>query len=181
VEFLTRSGAKSIFDAPCGDLNWMHTVLEQVSIEYIGGDISPAVLALAKARFPALDLREFNICEDEFPAVDVWHCRDTLLHLSFSDIWRALRNVARSNVQLALLTSHRARLLRNVDVHTGGARPLDLLRPPFNFPPPIEYLPDASGWGFPRAVGVWPVEVLRTVVARVTDPVFERTETNDRS
>ena len=32
---------KSMFDAPCGDLNWMHLVLERVEIDYSGGDISP--------------------------------------------------------------------------------------------------------------------------------------------
>lgn len=166
VEFLRRNNVKSMFDAPCGDLNWMSLILDQVSVHYIGGDVSAAVLEAAKRRCPSLDLRRFDICEDDFPSVDVWHCRDTFLHLSFADIWRALSNAARSDTQFVLLTTHRARLLRNVDISTGGARPLDLQRPPFNFPPPSEYLPDFSGWGFPRAVGVWPMEVLRSVVGR---------------
>jgi SAM-dependent methyltransferase len=169
IEFLRRNAVESFFDAPCGDLNWMASVLDQLSVRYIGGDVSPAVLEAAKCRCPSLDLRQFDICEDEFPAVDVWHCRDTFLHLSFRDIWKALQNAAKSDVKVVLLTTHRSRLLRNVDVSTGGARPLDLRKPPFNFPAAVEYLPDSSGWGFPRAVGVWPMDVIRTALSRSQD------------
>jgi SAM-dependent methyltransferase len=166
IEFLLRNRFTSMFDAPCGDLNWMREVLPAVPIRYIGGDISNAVLTVARSRCPSLDLRLFDICADRFPDADVWHCRDALLHLSFADIWAALGNAARSEIKFALLTTHRGRLLRNLDIRTGGVRPLDLERAPFNLPSPVEYLQDSSGLGFPRAVGVWPIDVVRKVVAR---------------
>lgn len=166
VSYLRRHRVKSLFDAPCGDLNWMSEVLGEVPLHYIGGELSEAVLSRARSRRPDLDLRHFDICVDEFPEVEVWHCRDTLLHLSFADIRAALRNAARSKINFALITTHRSRILRNLDAATGGARPLDLELPPFCLPKPIEYLKDDSGWGFPRAVGVWPIESIRELVAR---------------
>ena len=166
IEFIRRNGIRSIFDAPCGDLNWMGEVISATGIHYIGGDISQPVLDVARARHPGLDLRQFDICKDKFPEVQMWHCRDALFHLSFQDIWLALENAAQSRVDLVLLTNHRARLLRNLDVNTGGWRCLDLERPPFRFPSPIEYLPESLPPAFPRAVGVWPIEAIRHVVAR---------------
>ena len=166
VRFLRHQGISSLFDAPCGDLNWMSEVLSQVNVHYVGGDISDAVLQVARARYPDLDLRHFDICADIFPEGEVWHCRDALLHLSFDDVWAALRNAAQANVRFALMSTYRARFLKNLDIRTGGWRFLDLERPPFNLAPPVEYLPD-SAWGeFPRAVGVWPSEAIRKAVTR---------------
>lgn len=166
IRFLEHNHIRSMFDAPCGDLNWMPQVLAAVPIRYVGGDIADAVVAAARSRCQGLDLRQFDICTDKFPDAEVWHCRDALLHLSFEDVWAALGNAAQSNIQYALLTTHRGRLLRNLDIKTGGVRPLDLEGPPFSFPPALEYLKDSSGLGFPRAVGVWPIETIREVVAR---------------
>ena len=53
VELLPRF--RSMFDAPCGDMNWMPLVLRRVKIDYLGGDISPHVIELNQARHPCLD------------------------------------------------------------------------------------------------------------------------------
>jgi SAM-dependent methyltransferase len=166
TDFLRQRQIRSMFDAPCGDLNWMGEVISALPIHYIGGDISDAVLEVARKRHPDLDLRHFDICCDEFPDVEVWHCRDALFHLSFDDVWLALANAAQSNIELALLTSHRAVWLKNIDINTGGWRLMDLERPPFSLPRPQEYIPESLPPAFPRAVGVWPIEVIREAVAR---------------
>ena len=62
------------------------------------------------------------------------------------------------------MTTHRARLLRNLDIATGSWRYLDLQRAPFNLPRPAEYLRDYGLGEFPRFVAVWRVEALRTIV-----------------
>lgn len=164
--FLEDYRIRSLFDAPCGDLNWMGEVLARVPVQYIGGDISTEVLAAARRRHPELDLRHFDICADTFPDVQLWHCRDAFLHLSFRDIWSALERVSVSNVELVLLSTHRARFMRNTDVRTGGARPLDLHRPPFNFPTAIRYLDDSRWPEFPRSVGVWNLKTIREALRR---------------
>lgn len=164
--FLRGREITSVFDAPCGDLNWMGEVISTTSIRYVGGDISDAVLGVARDRFPKLDLRHFDICSDPFPDAQVWHCRDAFIHLSFADIWAALENASKSTIEYALLSTNRAIMLRNFDIGTGGARPLDLQRPPFNFPPAIQYFDDTARWEFPRAVAVWPIDAIRQVVAQ---------------
>lgn len=154
-----------MFDAPCGDLNWMRYVLDEVSIDYIGGDIAPSALEIARRNRPSTDLRLFDICRDKFPDAELWHCRDALFHLSYDDIWQALSNAAVSSARLALLTTHRGRWMRNVDIRTGDWRHLDLERPPFSFPKAIHYLSDGDRTEFPRFVGVWSLGQLREVLA----------------
>lgn len=147
----------SLFDAPCGDLNWMSTFLTEYPIAYVGGDISGEVIARARAAFPSRDLHVFNIMSDPFPESDVWHCRDCLFHLPFEAIRDALSNFVSSGVGHALITSHRSRLLhRNLDVGFGGFRLLDLECEPFFLPSPLERIPDyRRGYEFPRYVCLW--------------------------
>jgi hypothetical protein len=164
LDLLDRYQVESLFDAPCGDLNWMSQVLADRPMRYVGGDISKTALALARQRCPDVDLRLFDICHDPFPDAAIWHCRDALFHLSFADIWLALENAARSSIKYALITTHRARWLRNLDIATGSWRYLDLERAPFNFPRAAEYLADSGFGEFPRFVGVWPIETIRSVV-----------------
>ena len=151
----------SIFDAPCGDLNWILPVVE--GLDYIGGDISPTLIADLRTKYPHIDIRSFDICTDEFPEADVWHCRDCLFHLPFADIQKAFANFSRSKIPYALLTTHRARLHTNLDVAVGGFRYLDLERPPISLPKPASYLPDfRKGLDFPRYVGLWTRQQVAT-------------------
>lgn len=152
-----RMGWRSMLDAPCGDLAWMSDLLTELSIEYIGGDVSKLVVEEVKAKHPQLDVRVFDICRDQFPLVDVWHCRDCFFHLPEQDIRSALQSFLASGIPWALLTTHRGLLHRNLDVAAGGFRLLDLERPPFSFPPAVEYIADfRPGREYPRYVGLWP-------------------------
>lgn len=154
--FLTESNITSIFDAPCGDLNWIREIIDTTGIAYIGGDISPTAVDQARRRRPDLDVRLFDICSDDFPNAEVWHCRDCLFHLSFVDIRRALSQFAKSEIEYALITTNTAIFLKNIDIETGGRRYLDLERSPILLPPPMRYLKDfTKGKHFPRYVGVW--------------------------
>ncbi len=157
---------RSLFDAPCGDLRWMPELLRELTLDYQGGDISEAVVNAARARAPLLNLGLFDITRDEFPAVDVWHCRDCLFHLPFAAIHAAFDNVARSRVRYVLLTTHRARWLhQNLDLNGIGFRMLDLERAPFHLPRPLVYIPDyRMGREFPRYVGLWPREAIARAV-----------------
>ncbi|MES2119078.1 MAG: class I SAM-dependent methyltransferase [Pseudomonadota bacterium] len=166
LDFLRRRDIRSMFDAPCGDLNWMILVLDQWPMDYSGGDISDVAIDEARKRRPGVDVRRFDICRDPFPKAHVWHCRDTLFHLSFADIWLALRNFASSDIELALITTNSARMMTNLDVPTGGFRYLDLERAPFFLPKAQEYLRDTDDDGFPRFVGVWPAEAISEAIER---------------
>lgn len=155
----------SLFDAPCGDLNWMRLVLGEVDVDYVGGDISPALIRRNRDRYPDLKFVEFDLTSDPFPSVDVWHCRDCLFHLSYRDIELAFRNFAKSDVPYALITSHSG-LIRNVDVESGGWRYIDLRRPPFNLPAPRERLADYQFGDLPRYVCLWSREQIEQALSR---------------
>jgi hypothetical protein len=165
VDLLRRWNVQAMFDAPCGDLNWMRLVLDEWPMRYEGADISERALAEATARCPGVNVRRMDICVDPFPEAEIWHCRDALFHLSFADIWLAFQNASRSGIRHVLLTTNKATLLRNVDIETGGMRYLDLERPPFNLPKAIEYIRDFRAGEFPRYVGLWPIAALSESVA----------------
>lgn len=154
VELVKLRGFESMFDAPCGDMNWMPLALEEMRIDYVGGDISPSLIERNRTRFANLKFVEFDITKDRFPGADVWHCRDCLFHLSYREIDLALRNFLRSEIPYALITNHRG-LIRNVDIESGGWRYLDLRRRPFELPPPEAMLPDYRFGDLPRFVGLW--------------------------
>lgn len=166
---LSQLKTERIFDAPCGDLNWILPAVD--GLTYRGGDIAPSLIADLRGKYPHLDLRQFDICRDPFPEADVWHCRDCLFHLPIADIWLALENFAAARIPYALLTTHRSQLMhRNLDIPVGGWRYLDLEMAPFNLPRPQLYLKDFKiGREFPRYVGVWPREtILQVLSARRT-------------
>jgi len=137
-------------DAPCGDLNFMRHVRFPPAWDYIGADIAPSLIRDLKRQFPAMRFREFDLVVDQFPATDVWLCRDCFFHFSYADIHAALENFARSAGNIAIITSNTG-ITGNTDIRTGDFRRLDLTLPPFNFPTPAIALRDLPG----QIAGVW--------------------------
>lgn len=128
----------TIFDAPCGDMNWMREVLRDVKVDYIGGDIVESMIEQNKsdpelsqrAKFVALDLT----C-DPLPPADLMLARDFMFHLSFEHTLAFLRNFASSDIRYLLTTSHiNEGTFENRDITTGQFRRIDLFAPPYNFP-----------------------------------------------
>jgi hypothetical protein len=167
VALIAQRQFTSMFDAPCGDLRWMPQVIAASGIHYQGGDISASVVAQVNQQHPAVSVRVFDISRDAFPKVDVWHCRDCLFHLPFSDIKAALNNFVRSEIPYALLTTHKAWLMhRNLDLQGVGFRFVDLERAPISLPKPLAYVEDYKrGVEFPRYVGLWSRAMIREALA----------------
>ena len=157
ASLLKQKEIGSIFDAPCGDLNWIAPFINQTHIQYLGGDISPSVVKAAQSAHPEIQTRVFDITRDPFPRVDLWHCRDCLFHLPFKLIDQALANFARSSTSFALITTHHSRLLhQNLNIQPGGFRLLDLEKPPICLPKPLARIRDyRHGRDFPRYVCLW--------------------------
>jgi len=163
---LLRSlGASTLLDLPCGDFNWMRTV-DLSGISYIGGDVVPEIVerntrAHATAR---IAFRRLNLLTDPLPKVDAVFCRDCLVHLSFADIDRALRNIVRSGSTYLVTTTFPERDV-NVDIPTGRWRVLNLQAPPFDFPPPLRLLleecTESGGKYRDKSLAVWRLADLR--------------------
>jgi hypothetical protein len=134
---LKKFAVRSIFDAPCGDFNWMRHVLKQVDLEYKGGDIVlPLINSLnskyanAKTKFLHIDLTKTIP-----PYSDLMLCRDCLIHLSYQDTKLLLQNYIDSKIPY-FLTSTDSRSSYNFDNHdikTGGYRRIDLFAAPYLF------------------------------------------------
>ena len=133
----SRMGIWSVFDAPCGDMNWMQHVLEDANFTYLGGDIVGKIISVNQRRFAnaKVGFVKFDMTADMFPTADVWLCRAVLYHLSNQDVYLALEQFAASNIKYILTTNcPTSEDHINVDIRTGDWRPLNLMLPPFNFP-----------------------------------------------
>jgi hypothetical protein len=135
-QMFEEHGIRSVFDAPCGDFNWMPSVLASSPVNYIGADIVRPLIANHRKKFAGqrTDFRLLDITRDAFPQADLWICRDCLVHLSYRQIIETLSNFARSNIRFALLTNHRNRGdFHNENIDPGEFRRMDLFSPPFSF------------------------------------------------
>ena len=157
-----------LLDLPCGDFAWMQHV-DLGEAEYMGADLLPELIDRNQESF-AGPLRRFLVCSlisDPLPEADLMLCRDCLVHFSFEDALRALRNVSAGPIRY-LLTTTFPRTRQNVDVVTGDWRPINLEMPPFNLPPPERILneecTEAGGAFADKSLGLWEVSVLRRVL-----------------
>jgi hypothetical protein len=85
-QIINELSIESMFDAPCGDFNWMQHVVNKDKINYVGGDIVPEIVISNQKKYQNQTFKEFNIIEDDFPAADLWICRDCFFHLPEADI-----------------------------------------------------------------------------------------------
>jgi SAM-dependent methyltransferase len=137
IDLLKRLDTRVLLDAACGDFHWARPVADAVE-HYIGLDVVPDLIdhhlrenAAAGRTFVCGDLTV-----DVLPKADVIVCRDCLVHLSFDDMGRAVRNFQRSGSRFLLTTTFLGRG-PNEDIETGWWRPLDMEAPPFRWPPPL--------------------------------------------
>ncbi len=159
---LTKYNIKSILDIPCGDFNWM----QQINLDgifYTGADIVKELIDANNQKYAA-DYRRFlplNLIEDEFEEYDLVFCRDCLVHLSFEDIFSSLKNIKRSSSKYFITTTFTGQK-ENKNIHTGGWRPLNFQKAPFNFPEPLyllnEKCTEADGMFTDKSLGLWKVE-----------------------
>lgn len=136
---LKKYNINSIFDAPCGDFNWMSEVLKKYPIKYIGADIVEPLVKKNREKFKIADKIDFivlDIVNDNYPNADLMICRDCLFHLSYNDIFSIIERFLISNTKFLLVTSHdnRNSEFYNSDIKTGDFRKLDLFSAPFMLP-----------------------------------------------
>jgi len=155
---------RSVLDAGCGDMNWMRRLAVPLE-RYVGIDVVPDLIEKNRRELGSAD-RVFEVRDltrDSLPRVDLVLCRDCLVHFSFEDVFRALRNVRASGSRYLLTTTFPARE-SNADVPTGSWRTLNYEKTPFLFPPPLalvnEKLTVAEGTYADKSLGLWEVASL---------------------
>lgn len=140
-ELLTRLGATSVLDAPCGDLNWMRHIELPVE-EYYGVDIVPSVIEKNQREYGD-EQRQFDVADltrDKLPRADLILCRDCLVHVSFQDAAAILENFRATGATWLLINTY-PDVERNRNQFTGrNWRRLNMLLP-LQFPRTDRVLP----------------------------------------
>jgi hypothetical protein len=134
---LKKYKIKTLFDAPCGDFNWMKLLLKRVNLTYIGGDIVKEIIDRNNSLFAANHVKflTFDISSDPYPKADLWLCRHVLFHFSNEDIILTLKNFSKSDIKYILVTNCITnKYHKNKNIRTGDWRLLNLTLPPFNLP-----------------------------------------------
>ncbi len=162
---LQRLGARSLLDAPCGDAGWIGRL--ELGVDYTGVDIVLSLVeanrrraagAGSSARFVVAD-----ITRDALPPADVVLCRDCLVHLSFENIIRAVRNFRASGARFLLATTF-PEWEQNHDCEDGDWRALNMEKAPFDWPAPHALINErceegGGGWR-DKSLGLWRLDAL---------------------
>ena len=84
---IEKLNIKSIIDVPCGDFYWFSKIINDLNIEYLGGDIVEKIIFENK-KFASkkIEFKQLDIINDKLPYGELLICRDCLFHFSFEDI-----------------------------------------------------------------------------------------------
>lgn len=141
--FLEKYHVKTMLDIPCGDFYWMKELkntLSNIITEYTGGDIVPEIIEKNNQLYKSqkFTFKTLDLTSSDLPKADLVFSRDCLVHLSYEDIYRALKNIKKSKSTFFLTTSFTEANRTNKDIKTGWWRPLNLSNSPFNFGNPVD-------------------------------------------
>jgi hypothetical protein len=154
--FLTDEQARFLYDAPCGDYQWMKHVNLPPGCRYLGVDIvRPLIDQLRRDHgSERVQFRAGDIVREAPPLADVWLCRESLFHLPLSSALAVVENWRASGVTW-FLASTSPSVAHNHDARVGGFRPLNLEIPPFRLGAPTRLLQDAAAADPTKCVGAW--------------------------
>jgi hypothetical protein len=156
---LEKYGIHSLFDAPCGDFNWMRTI-ELADVKYIGGDIVHALVKSNQKKYGSANKRfiKIDVAATTPPEVDLILCRDLLIHLPLEDCQKVISGFAKSGSTYLLTTTY-IHQTENVDIKPGAWRPINLQLSPFLFPEPILLIADGDAnpacQDYGKHLGLW--------------------------
>jgi len=117
-EVIVQHNITSVFDIPCGDVNWQFEAWEMDSLPvYVGADVVPNLIKLNKRRFrhhrnKHFVLWDFSVCnipnyvtQNEFLAFDLIHARDVFQHMPLDRLIAAVDNIRASEARYLICTT----------------------------------------------------------------------------
>ena len=158
---LEKYRINTLLDIPCGDFNWLSQI-DLNSFQYIGGDIVYEIIKKNLKIFSG-NKRTFKIIDitkDTLPSSDLLLCRDCLVHFSYRNIFKTFQNIKKSEIQYLLTTNFHARNF-NRNILTGGWRPINLTKSPFNFPKPLEIIIEKNNDYYDKSLALWKINDLK--------------------
>lgn len=139
-------------------------------IDYTGADIVSALIEKNKEQYgrDSVRFQKLDLITDPLPSMDLVLCRDCLVHLSYEDIFRALRNVCDSQSKYILTTTFTGRT-DNHDIETGQWRTLNLELAPFHLPKPLKIIVEGcterDGAYADKSLGLWRTECITPLLS----------------
>jgi hypothetical protein len=106
----------------------------ELNINYVGLDIVDSLIHNNRLKYSSekVSFHVADICQDNLPKCDLIIVRDSLFHLSFSDLKKFFKNLSNSSYKYLLTTSHYVDTsFQNTDIVTGAFRKMNLFREPF--------------------------------------------------
>jgi hypothetical protein len=161
---LKEKKIKTLLDIPCGDFNWMKNI-DLSDINYIGADIVDELIKENAEKYGTENIKFFmiDIVNDILPKSDMVIVRDCLVHLSYRNIFKAVKNIKKSGSKYLLTTTFTG-IGENQDIITGEWRPLNLQKKPFKFPQPeyiiAENCTEVDGKYNDKSMGLWDIKKL---------------------
>jgi hypothetical protein len=168
LDILSRHEIHTLVDAGVGDFNWMRLLVPELEARlewYLGIDIVPSLVEANTAEFgsPKVRFEHADVCAvGTMPRADLVYAKEIMFHLPIRNIMQMIENIRASGSRLLLATIIREDGDGNRDVQPGQWFPLDLTKPPFGFPEPIE-------------CHAWPGQTAEHCLWRVEDlPTFDK-------
>lgn len=169
VDVIKKYNIKSMIDAPCGDFYWMKELVKnpECTLEsYIGIDIVEDLIKKNNEQHGSsrINFISLNLAEQKIPIADLILTRDCFIHLSFSNIFKILKNHQQSGAAYVLISTYVYAHRKNVDVdgfYIHG-RALNMQKFPFSLPEPIllinEACTEGNGAYADKSLGLWKPE-----------------------
>lgn len=145
---------KKLLEAPCRDYSFVKSLNLKLDW-YVGINIIPEII-LENERKYSVPRIYFDCCDllrNRLPEADLILCRNCFNYCSYRDIQSALHNFKRSRSNYLLATNF-TKVQENRDITTGENRPINLLKPPFNFPHPIAIINEEEG----KTLALWKIK-----------------------
>ena len=166
VDIIKRYNIKTFLDAPCGDMKWMEEILDYIE-NYIGVDIVNDIVEENKRKFIGFNnikLKCVDLLQDDIDKADLIFCRDCIQHLSNLEAQLLINNMIKSGSKYLLISTHSNESNDNrYKEKYSQAKALNLEKPPFNFPHPLEYLEEETfdKWiGYNRRMALWEISSI---------------------
>ena len=138
IEIIKKYNIKTILDIPCGDFNWMRTIVNNFE-SYTGCDIVLDIINSNNEKYSneKIKFKNIDLCNDKLDKVDLIFTRDCLQHLPLDYVKKALENIKNSGSKYLIASSLPYLENNNEDIKLGDCRYLNLEKEPFNLPKPI--------------------------------------------
>ncbi|MFA6119090.1 MAG: class I SAM-dependent methyltransferase [Parachlamydiales bacterium] len=131
--FIRSNNIRSVLDVGCGDWSFSK-YMDWKGISYLGVDVVKSIVIRNKKEFSQNNIKFSHIdaVNSDLPPADLMICKDVLQHLSYQDIKLFLKQITKFKYCLITNDIDPKSQSNNSDITTGGYRPLDLTKKPFN-------------------------------------------------